>query len=162
MHFSHIIFDWGDTLMRDFPEKPGPMVFWDKIEVLDGVKKTLPLLSKKYALAVATNAGASDTGLMKMALKRGLIDCYFTYFFSSRDLGFSKPDPRFFLEICHQMNVEPGQCIYVGNDYQKDIAGASTSGMQTIFFNHAEAKQETPDAFKIISKFDEILNLLMP
>ena len=30
---KHIVFDWGDTLMRDFPGTPGPMYMWERIEV---------------------------------------------------------------------------------------------------------------------------------
>jgi len=162
MGFSHIIFDWGDTLMRDFPEKSGPMADWDVITVITGVIETLKILKNKYTLVVATNAGVSDTELMRQALRRGNIEHFFTHFYSSKDLGYAKPDVNFFLEICKQMNVIPEQCVFVGNDYIKDIEGASVAGMNTIFFNHAEAKPETPAAFQIISKFDELLNILLP
>ncbi len=161
MHFSHIIFDWGDTLMRDFPDKPDPMCKWDTIEVIDGVLNTLPLLAEKYTLAVATNAGVSDTELMKQALKRGMIDSFFTFFFSSRDLGYSKPDSAFFYTICKKMNIRPTECIYVGNDYQKDIIGANRAGITSIFFCPAGVMHDKKEAYYTIRKFEELAVLLL-
>ncbi len=159
MTTTHIIFDWGDTLMRDFPEKQGPMALWETIEVIPNVNKTLQILSRKYILAVATNAGASDTSLMKNALQRGNIAKHFSYFFSSKDLGYAKPDPRFFLEICNQMLVDSSKCAFVGNDYKKDIEGASSTGMKAIFFNHTHLQQNYFTAHKIIFQFDELLQI---
>ena len=153
---THIVFDWGDTLMRYFPEKPGAMAHWDYIEVLDGVEKTLVKLSRKYCLAVATNAGVSDTSLMRFALKRGGIESYFSHFFSSKDLGYAKPDMRFFQNICIQMNVRSNHCLFVGNDYKKDIEGAAKSGMKTIFFNHANLIGDFSLANEIVDSFEVI------
>ena len=38
---SCILFDWGDTLMRVFPEFEGPMFTWPRVEVVSGIKETL-------------------------------------------------------------------------------------------------------------------------
>lgn len=160
MSATHVIFDWGDTLMRDFPEKPGPMADWDVIEVIPGVSKTLEILAQKYILVVATNAGASNTELMKKALNRGCIEHYFSHYFSSKDLGFKKPDVRFFREICHQIQVHESNCVFVGNDYKKDIEGAYAAGMKTIFFNYAQEKSEFCAAHSIVHHFEELLQII--
>lgn len=155
-----IIFDWGDTLMRDFPEKHGPMCDWDVIEVMEGVPETLNELSKIFTLVVATNAGVSDTNLMRQALKRGNIEHFFTHFFSSKDLGYSKPDVRFFLSICQHTGVNPQDCIFIGNDYYKDIVGAANAGMYPIFFNHARWQGEAPAAKHIIQDISEVIPIV--
>jgi putative hydrolase of the HAD superfamily len=160
MTITHLIFDWGDTLMRDFPEKPEPMAHWDVIVLFEGVEKTLQELTGKYILAVATNAGVSDTKLMREALNRGNIEQYFSWFFSSKDLGFSKPDIRFFTEICNQMNVNPSQCLFIGNDYKKDIEGAADAGMKTILFNHQHQTGALEKAHCIIENFCEIAKVV--
>ena len=36
-----VLFDWGDTLMRDFPEFSGPMASWSHVEALPNVKEVL-------------------------------------------------------------------------------------------------------------------------
>jgi putative hydrolase of the HAD superfamily len=150
-----IIFDWGDTLMRDFDFK-GPMYCWSHIEVIPDVKNVLCELRKKYTLAVASNAGESNNKLMISALTRGEINQYFTYFFTSTELGFEKPDLRFFQKILEEVNCLPDQCIMVGNDYEKDIIPAKSLGMKTILFDEKNQYDSTEYADY---KFDKMLQL---
>lgn len=159
-NIKHIVFDWGDTLMRDFPEKPGPMCDWDYIELLPGVQKVLEELKLHYPLTVATNAGVSDTALMRKALLRGGIEHFFSNYFSSKDLGVSKPDPEFFRQVCIHAGFSTSESLLIGNDYQKDIVGAHSAGMQTILFNHAGADGTFEIAGKVISQLEELLTIL--
>jgi len=46
-----IIFDWGDTVMCDFPEYTGPMAYWPKVEVVPGIEKALQQLQKTLSVA---------------------------------------------------------------------------------------------------------------
>ncbi|MBU0489766.1 MAG: HAD-IA family hydrolase [Bacteroidetes bacterium] len=140
MGITTIIFDWGNTLMRDFPDQPGAMAHWPVVEVMPGIEDLLKEVSGKYTLCVATNAGVSDTALMEEALKRVGLHKYFQYFFSSKDLGYSKPDPRFFLAIAAQMDVLPMECLMIGNDPEKDIRGAKTAGMKTILYDETASE----------------------
>lgn len=159
---THLIFDWGDTLMRDFTEKPGPMADWDYIEVFPGVIETLQSLQHHFTLAVATNAGFSNTELMRKALVRGGIEHYFSYYFSSKDLGFSKPDVRFFNALSSGMNILPENCFFIGNDYNKDIVGANAIGMKTVLFNHSDTIFFTSVADYIITDFSELEEIMKP
>lgn len=152
-----IIFDWGDTLMRDFPGKPGPMYTWDIVEEIPGARPLLDYLQAKYTLCVATNAGVSDTEAMRKALQRVNFDSYFSGFFSSKDLGVAKPDPEFFLRICHQMQVKPDESVMVGNDYQKDIQGAAQAGLYTVFFNKNQQEGVFPEADLVITHLPELI-----
>jgi HAD superfamily hydrolase (TIGR01509 family) len=157
---THIIFDWGDTLMRDFPEKQGPMASWDVIELIEGVETILDTLKEHFCLAVATNAGESDTALMKVALHRGGIENMFTHFFSSKDLGYAKPHIMFFTLLCKNMKVLPENCIFIGNDYKKDIEGAAAAGMKTVFFNHAKQNGNFEKANHIIFNLSQLHDCL--
>jgi HAD superfamily hydrolase (TIGR01549 family) len=155
-----IIFDWGNTLMRDFTEYPGPMAYWEKIEVIEGVESLLKSLQQNYILCVATNAGDSDTSLMIKALERGNIKQYFNYFFSSKDLGYAKPDPMFFKTIADKMKVIPQECLMIGNDYNKDIEGALSIGMKTIHFNETKTELNNTKADFTVSKINQLLETL--
>ncbi|MDD4214129.1 MAG: HAD-IA family hydrolase, partial [Bacteroidales bacterium] len=77
-------------------------------------------------------------------------DKYFNYFFSSKDLGYSKPDVRFFKLIAQRIGIAPESCAMIGNIYDKDITGAKECGMLTIFFNEKNIKGEFPKADIII------------
>lgn len=128
-----LIFDWGDTLMRDFPDMFGPMVSWPRVEVLPGVPEALEALSGTYMCVVASNAGASNAELMGQSLERVGIRRHFRHLFTSKELGAAKPDPRFFRGIAERVGVEREACVMVGNDLAKDIAGARQVGMRTVW-----------------------------
>jgi len=130
-----IIFDWGDTVMRDYPELASPMYTWEHVEYISDIEQALKSLYNKYTMVIATNAGQSDTAAMIKALKRVGAEQYFQHFFSSKDLGFKKPDVRFFTTIAQNIRIKPEECIMVGNLYEKDITGAKDAGMKTLLFD---------------------------
>ena len=94
-----LIFDWGDTIMRDYPQLKTPMYTWDHVEYIPEAESTLKHLCRNYTMVIATNAGQSDTDAMIKALKRVNADRYFNSFFSSIDLGYEKPDKLFFKKV---------------------------------------------------------------
>ncbi|HNW89109.1 MAG TPA: HAD family hydrolase [Bacteroidales bacterium] len=155
-----LIFDWGDTIMRDFPEKSGPMYTWDKVEWIPGVQETLEEVYQQYIVVIATNAGASNTDDMIKALERVGAEKYFSYFFSSKDLGYEKPDVRFFSTIAEQIGVPPENCLMTGNLYNKDIVGAKACGMKTVFFDEKRTNGYYPDVDLIIHSFEELIPVL--
>jgi FMN phosphatase YigB (HAD superfamily) len=156
-----LIFDWGDTVMRDFPEKPGPMCSWEKVEWIPGIEKVLEAVYKDYITVIATNAGASNTQDMIVALKRVGADHYFHYFFSSKDLGYEKPDTRFFSTISKAIGIPPENCLMIGNIYEKDITGAKDCGIKTILFNEALLTGPFPKADKVINNMEELYDIIM-
>ncbi len=131
-----IVFDWGDTIMRDFA-LPGPMSQWDKVAWVDGAETALKALSSKYTCIIATSADHSDTVEMKAALARVGADKYFHRFYSQKELGYKKPDVRFFQAVLRLSGFSPKESLMVGNLYEKDITGAKQAGMTTVFFNES-------------------------
>ena len=158
--YKFLLFDWGDTLMRDFKDKEGPMYYWDEVVLIEGVEDFLQYCSERYTLAVATNAGCSDTNLMIKALFRGGIAQYFSHFFSSKELGVEKPNPAFFKIIAKQLNILPSDVIVIGNDYVKDIQSSKKSGFTTFFFNEHDKSGVFSDADLVFSSFSELYAVL--
>ena len=155
-----LIFDWGDTVMRDYPEMPGPMFSWPHVELVPGVLQVLEQFSTKYQCDIATNAGCSDTIAMRKALQRVDAERYFRFFFSSKDLGYQKPDPRFFTAISTSIGIAASNCLMIGNSYDKDICSAQAAGMQTMFFNEKAIAGHYPQAGTIFQHFDQLIQLL--
>lgn len=134
MAIKAVIFDWGDTLMRDYPDRAGPMVTWPHVEAVPGAEEALTALAAAgLQLAVASNAGASDAELMGQALARVGLRRFFAHLWTSKELGASKPAPEFFREAARRAGVEPHECVMVGNDYAKDIVGAKAAGLRTVW-----------------------------
>lgn len=152
-----LVFDWGDTVMRDFPDLPGPMADWDRVELIPGVLELLNHASSLYTCVIATNAGVSDTAAMIRALKRVEVHSFFQSFFSSRDLGYEKPDIRFFLGILSALGCSPNECLMIGNSYEKDICGARNAGMHTAWLCQQPAAGSCSMAEVIISDLRELI-----
>ncbi len=155
-----LIFDWGGTIMTDHGES-GPMYLWKEVGLEPGVERSVVRVPGMVT-CIATNAGISGTAEMILALKRVGADTWFSHFFSSKDLGYAKPDPRFFSRICDETGLKPEECIMIGNDYDKDICGAKLAGMRTVFYRHAGSAGEWPMADAVTSSMADLPELIKP
>lgn len=129
-----VLFDWGDTLMVDFPDSSGPMSDWPHVEAVAHARETLGALrSRGWRLALATNAGDSDEVDIRAALARvgldGLLDCVYC----SRDVGHSKPSPRFFAFIMNDLGLRASELVMVGDNYEVDVLGANRAGIRAVW-----------------------------
>ena len=103
--------------------------------LMPGAREVLDWLDTQrdhFVMAVITN-GFSEAQLPKM--KTAGIDRYFDYFFLSEDLGYMKPDRRFFDAAIAKMGARPEQCLVIGDDYKVDILGAMNAGIPQIWYN---------------------------
>ncbi len=130
-----ILFDWGDTIMRVFPEYPGPMVEWPQVEPVPGVAEALAALHPQYRLALGTNAADSGEVLVRAALRRVGLEERLDAVYTARELGVRKPTPAFFLEIARRLGVEPAEVVMVGDEYISDVFGAKEAGLRAAWFN---------------------------
>ncbi|RPJ49817.1 MAG: GNAT family N-acetyltransferase, partial [Chloroflexi bacterium] len=47
-----LVFDWGNTLMRVFPEYSGPMASWPEVADVDGAVNALEALLGRHTMVV--------------------------------------------------------------------------------------------------------------
>ena len=153
-----LLFDWGDTLMVDYPQYKGSMAFWEKISSMPGVMETMPILQNYYQCIVASNTGDSDAGLMRQAFERIALDKYFFGFITSKELNATKPSPAFFQGVIDTFGVSLHEAIMIGNDYYKDIIGAKSIGLKTILITKEQGIFSHADY--VISSFDKLLEIL--
>jgi len=130
-----ILFDWGDTVMRLFPDRQGPMACWPEVMAVPGVEEALQSLQPCYHLALATNASESGAGLVRAALRRVGLEAYFASVFTARELGVRKPDPGFFHAVLREAACAPEEAVMVGDEYSGDVVGAKEVGLRAIWFN---------------------------
>jgi FMN phosphatase YigB (HAD superfamily) len=155
-----IVFDWGDTVMRDFPEYKGPMATWPKVEKVEGIENALNFFHKNLTCCLASNAGDSDAESMGLALSRVNLRQHFHYLFTSLELQAKKPDPMFYLEILRRLEFEPEQCVVIGNDYQKDIVPAKSIGMITIWFTQQPDSRSAAYVDYSIDSMDKSISIV--
>lgn len=121
----------GDYYVQEGPKQKG---------LMPGTRHLLEYLKEKdcYTLCVITN-GFSEAQIPKMHSSD--IARYFKYFYLSEDLGYMKPDPRFFDAALNQLSVSEGhaieksECLVVGDDYKVDIQGSVRAGIPSLFYN---------------------------
>jgi putative hydrolase of the HAD superfamily len=64
--------------------------------------------------------------------------------FVSSDVGFVKPDPRFFAAIQQQLRVPATEISLVGDDWLNDVVGARAAGWQSVWLCREEGPKGEP------------------
>ena len=139
-----LIFDWGDTVMRTFPQYSGPMAGWPEVAAEPGVFEALPGLARRYRLALATNARDSGAPAVRDALRRIRLDTFFDVVVSSQEAGAVKPDAAFYRAVLSRVGCAPGEAVMVGDSYDADVAGAKAVGLRAVWYNPVQAACPQP------------------
>lgn len=129
------LFDWGNTLMVDFPDRLGKMYLWPNVEAVDKAEQTLKSLSRHFPVYVATSAQDSTEREIQQAFQRVGLDPYINGYFCKANLGLEKNSAEFYLEIAKSLCHHPSELVMVGDILEKDIYPADKAGLQTIWYN---------------------------
>ncbi len=70
---------------------------------------------------------------------------------TSLDAGAGKPRPEIFQEALRQAGVQPSEALYIGDQYQVDVIGASGAGMKGILIDRNNYYGDDTDCPKISS-----------
>jgi putative hydrolase of the HAD superfamily len=89
-----------------------------------------------YRLGLLTN-GTEEQQRDKLA-RTGLGSAFDAVCVSER-IGFQKPDARAFLTLADELDVDAADCLFVGDDADRDIAGARAVGMRAVLVDHSAA-----------------------
>ena len=130
-----VLFDWGNTLMVDFPDAQGKMCDWETVQEVSGARALLAELSKNHQVYVATNAGDSSKDDIIRAFERVGLSQYILGYFCKASIGFSKFESGFYPAIISQLGVEPQEITMVGDTLEKDIYPALEAGLQAVWLN---------------------------
>lgn len=143
---THILLDWGNTLMADLPGQKGPMAQWPEVFLMPDVARTLPLLAEGRTLAVASGAQDSDVDAVRKALERGGIDHYFQHILLASEIGFPKALPEFYTQALFRLGVQPAHAMMIGDKYETDIMPAKAAGLRTILVTTSAGRFPDADA----------------
>jgi HAD superfamily hydrolase (TIGR01509 family) len=109
----------------------------------DAWRSQLSVLASAQALLDALRARGLRTGvvanswpdpgrvLRRDAVELGLADRLDTMVFSE-EVGARKPQPEIFLRACEQLDIEPTDTMFVGDNLETDVSGAANVGMTTV------------------------------
>lgn len=134
--------------------------------LINGAKKALEILSKKFDLAIISDTGFSPGTILKQLLKRDGIFDYFGAFSFSDESGAAKPNPKAFKTAINHWNYKPSECIHIGDIEFTDVKGAKAIGMKSIRFTGDETKiiENTPlkdsQADYVAQSWEEVLEII--
>jgi len=100
------------------------------------------LKEKGYQLVLATNPLFPETAIIQRIQWAGLSPDDFSYITSFEKNHYCKPQIKFYQEIMDALNLDPTECLMVGNDAEEDMV-ASKLGMKTYLLeNHLITRGE--------------------
>lgn len=127
-----------------------------------------PMLAKLAArgcrMGIVSNA--SDDEDVQTLVDRAGLRGYFDFILTSASVGYRKPSPVIFQQALSFWNASPGKAVMIGDTVPADIAGASRSGLASVWIkrradtpeNHAAALEFAPD--RAIQTLSELPGLL--
>ncbi len=83
-----------------------------------------------YKLGIVTN-GVPD--LQREKLQGSMLQDRFQAIAVSGELDIGKPQRGIFDHICQELGVEPSACVMVGDNPERDVAGAASAGMKSVW-----------------------------
>ena len=155
--YPTILFDWGDTVMRDDPASSVPMVEWPAVEVVPGIADVLAYLhSSGRRIILATSASISDESQIWGALKRGGLADYFSYIYCFKNTGLPKGE-EFYRHILSDLGIPASQALMVGDGFEKDVQAANAVGLFAVWFNWRSDETRKGDLHVTVHSMQELL-----
>ncbi|UCH05233.1 MAG: HAD family hydrolase [Candidatus Thorarchaeota archaeon] len=125
-------------------------------ELKPDAKETLEQLRDRgYKLAMSTNWSDPSESLKS----RG-IDGIFQSIQFSIVPGYRKPSPYMLIQNAMELGVNPLNCVYVGNEIERDVAAAKRAGFHPVFVvNEGYDVPHTEEGVTVIHELKELLEL---
>lgn len=157
LRYPTVLFDWGDTVMRDYPERTTPMVEWESVKVIEGIADVLAYLQTSgRRIVLATSAEISNESQIWGALARGGLDLYFSSIYSFTNTGLPKGE-AFFRYILNDLNIQASETLMVGDGFQKDVQIPNTLGIFSVWFNPRSAETRRSSMHLSVHSMRELL-----
>ncbi|MBE0650529.1 MAG: noncanonical pyrimidine nucleotidase, YjjG family [Bacteroidales bacterium] len=119
-----------------------------KVNLYPHTIETLKYLYPKYELHIITN-GFQEVQNIKLEISG--MDQYFKTLITSEKAGVKKPDPVIFEYALKKTGATVGNSLMIGDDYEVDIIGAGSIGMDQVFFDPEQQFPRNGSTFKISS-----------
>src|ERR1043165_4374767 len=133
--YPPVLFDWGDTVMRDDPTSTVPMIEWQTVQVIAGIVDALEEIhSSGRRIVLATSAAISDENQIRGALKRADLDRYFSQIYCFKNTQLPKGE-EFYRHILSDLHIPASETLMIGDGFEKDVQAANAVGIFAVWFN---------------------------
>lgn len=124
--------------------------------VPEALETVQALHQRGYRLFAASN---SFGHLQRSRLAQAGLLPYFEDTYISMDIGYDKPDIRFYEEALRRCALTPGEVLMVGDSMTTDIVGAKAAGLATCFFCR-RPDEPVPHEVRTVYRLSELLTFL--
>lgn len=156
LRYPTILFDWGDTVMRDDPAMTAPMVEWDAVHVVEGITDVLAYLhTSGRQIILATSADVSDESQIRGALARVGLDGYFSRIYCFKNTHLQKGE-AFYRHILNDLNIPASDALMVGDHFEKDVQIPNTLGIFAVWFNPKSDETRKSDLLVTFHSMNEL------
>jgi putative hydrolase of the HAD superfamily len=100
----------------------------------EDVQPCLDIVARKARLAVVSNFD----GRLRTILQNLGVAGYFEDLFISSEIGAEKPSPEIFQHAVRAMEVNPEDCLHVGDDAERDATGARAAGLTAFLLDRPQ------------------------
>lgn len=136
-------------------------LYFDKLcgtgYLLDGAGDFLRDLKERGRVFVITNGtpAAQYGRLVSLGL-----DGFFDGVYVSDEIGYKKPDPRFFEYLLCKEKLLRENCLVIGDSLTSDIAGANAAGIRCVWYAPSGRMPEKAKPDYIARSYREILQII--
>jgi beta-phosphoglucomutase len=131
----------------------------NEMRVFAGVYRLIPLLSPRFALAIASGALRSE---IELILKSIDLRKYFRAIVSAEDVKEGKPSPEIFLKALSLLNqartdspILPSECLVI-EDSKEGILGARRAGIKCLAVANTYSARELKPADAVVKSLEEV------
>lgn len=164
---------WTRWLLPDFPAEQiaplsAPLTFQfrqsmgRRVMAEGGVETIQALYERGYVLGIISNV-ITEREIPEWLEADGLTH-YFKSVLLSSVFGKRKPDSSIYLEAAKRAEVTPAHCVYVGDNFARDVEGTRHAGFGMVIImpdeedrNLSVPPEQTPDL--VIEKLSDLLNV---
>jgi len=140
-----------------------PQMFADNLDLIQGAGGIVENLSSKgLKIGLVTSTQRQYLETKMQPLKNAGVDTLFEVIITSDDVEKRKPAPDPLIACAQQLDLKPGNCVYVG-DTTTDVRAGKAAGMRTVgvltgFDEYEALETENPDA--IIKDVQSLLEVI--
>lgn len=165
IRMQNILEEWGEPL---FPHvRMMYRLYWESLLKACGTEPgCLEAVRALHAQGISIGVGTDMTAWMQYEkLEHFGLAPYVSHMVTSQEAGYEKPHPEFMRLCLEKACVEPQECVFVGDSFKKDVAGAVKAGMYAVWYNR-ERKKCPEDvglpsgSYREIHHFDELVSCI--
>jgi len=125
-----------DVTIEDVRNKCTALFLDNMPELIHGdIAEKLNILSDYYKMYISSNTVLQDGQYLRKVLKHhNILNCFNETFFSN-ELGFSKPDPRFFRVVHMAAMSKSSYILHIGDNLVTDYIGSTAYGFMSTHLN---------------------------